>query len=199
MAVPLLKKEADLYPHDLFSRGQGLGPWWVAHVRSRQEKGLARHLLEQQVPFYLPIEERSLRRKGRQRTSYLPLFPGYLFFKGEGAERLATARSHLVVRTLQVNDQPRLHSELESLWSLQAAGCLFVPHPYLGPGDEVEILDGPFKGFQGRILREQGRARLVVSVTFLRRAVATTIDRDLLAPAPAAARSSRAIAVAGGR
>lgn len=201
--MPILKREPDLYPADLFgsagdeqahevavtSRGPCHGPWWVAHVRSRQEKLLARHLRAHDIAHYLP--QRKQRRPGavRPRTSYLPLFPGYLFFRGGGAERLAAFGSGVIVRLLEVPEQAALERELIALWRLQAAGAPLVPWEYIGPGDEVEITDGPLRGWSGTVLRTKGALRLVVSVTFLRQSVAAEVDREIVAPlAPPSAR-----------
>jgi len=180
--MPLLKREPDLFPDDLFASGAIRAPWWVAQTRSRREKGLARWLGEHGVAFYLPCQAKEVRRQGRRLTSYLPLFPGYVFFRGDASERLAALRSRVVAQTLEVVDQGQLEEELDSIWRLQRSGLPLVPHPYLGPGDEVEILEGPLQGFTGTVLREQGRLRLVVAVTLLRRAVSTVLDRDILAP-----------------
>lgn len=179
--VPLLRKEPDFDPADLFQTSPGACPWWVAHVRSRQEKGLARHLLERGVPFFLPQEEKQTRRGGRLHLSHLPLFPGYVFFRGGAEERLTALRSQLLVRTLEVRDQLALHGELETIRRLQAAGCHVAPHCRLGSGDEVEVVGGPLHGLRGTVLRDAGPARLVVSVTFLRQSVAAVLDRDTLA------------------
>ena len=43
-------------------------------------------------------------------------------------------------------------------------------------------MDGPFRGCTGTVLREKGRLRLIVSVTFLRQSVAAELDREVLAP-----------------
>jgi len=180
--VPILKREVDLFPSHLFELSRNEHPWWVAYVRSRQEKALARHLAGQEVGFYLPQAEKRTRRAGRTFVSSLPLFPGYLFFRGTAAARRAALRSDLIVQILPVRDQERLHGELESLRRLQEAGAALVPHPYLEIGDEVEIMDGPFRGWTGTVLREKGRLRLVVSVTFLRQSVAAELDREVLAP-----------------
>jgi len=72
--MPLLKREPDVFPEDLFGSECG-EPWVVAHVRSRQEKVLARHLHSVAVPHYAPQREKKVRRAGRNFTSYLPLFP----------------------------------------------------------------------------------------------------------------------------
>jgi len=151
-------------------------------VRSRQEKELARHLLQHGVPFYLPLLEKRVRRAGRQIVSQLPLFPGYVFFLGEPGARRTAVLSDRVVSILEVVDQPLLAAELQSLWRLQESGAPLVPVPYLGPGDAVRVVEGPFRGLTGTVLREKGRTRLVVSVTFLRQSVAAELEREALAP-----------------
>ena len=186
--MPILKSEVALSPPDLFDLPEL--PWRVAYVRSRQEKELARLLLRLGVPFYLPLAEKQVRRAGRRFVSFLPLFPGYLFFRGArgprglAAERGATARwDDRLVSVLEVPDQPRLDAELRVLWRLQQSGAAFEDFPYLAPGDAVEVIDGPFQGLRGTVLREKGKTRLVVSVSFLRQSVAAELEREALAPA----------------
>src|SRR6185295_6409530 len=59
--VPILKPEVDFFPSHLFELSRNEHPWWVAYVRSRQEKGLARHLAGHGVGFYLPQAEKRTR------------------------------------------------------------------------------------------------------------------------------------------
>ncbi len=183
-AMPLLKAGVDLFPPNLFllELSETDFPWWVAHVRSRQEKGLARYLLSLKIPFYLPQREHRTGRAGRTFVSYLPLFPGYVFFRGSGVHRHATFRSNLVVRILNVPDQGLLNRELAQLRALQQSGASLVPCPDIAPGDAVRIVEGPFKGYTGVVVRGAARPRLVVSVSMLRRAVAVEFERDVLAP-----------------
>ena len=192
--MPLLGRETELHPGNLFESTEPGGQWWVAYVRSRQEKALARHLLDRQVPYYLPMWEKRRRRSGRALISFLPLFPGYVFFQGWRRERRQALESNVVVKILDVKDQLRLHRELASLFLLRANGAPLVPYPYIGEGDQVEVAAGPFRGWTGSVVRQRGHFRLVVSVTLLRRSVAAEFDRDVLVPAPRNGRSDRATA-----
>jgi len=177
-----LKWTTDLFPSELFRLSPGDFPWWVAHVRSRQEKALARHLLPLEVPFYLPQREKRARRAGRTFVSYLPLFPGYLFFRGCATERNAALKSNLIVKVLEVRDQDLLESELMQIRQLQDAGANLVPYADVVPGDAVRVTDGPFRGYLGVVLRIQGRARLLVSISMLRQSVAVEFDREVVTP-----------------
>jgi transcriptional antiterminator RfaH len=135
------------------------------------------------VAFYLPQREHRLRAGDRSRTSHLPLFSGYVFLHGDAHDRLSALRTNLVVNMIDPPDERQLEDELRSLWLLQCTGEPLVPHPYLGPGDEVEVTRGPLKGYRGLVQRDKGRYRLVVSITLLRQSVCVELDREIVAPA----------------
>ena len=180
--MPLLKRGPEIFPQALFELTESDAPWFVAHTRSRQEKALARHLLPLEIPFYLPVSENVVRRRGRTLTSYLPLFPGYVFLRGSSAERVAALRSNLIVRVLEVREQDVLARELRELRSLQLAGASLEPAHVYAPGDAVVVSDGPFRGYRGTVLQGKGRLRLIVSVSMLRQSVAVELDRASVVP-----------------
>jgi len=177
--MPILKREPDAFPETIFEMGD---PWWVAHLKSRQEKVLARYLREHDVPFYLPQMEKRVRRSGRTFVSYLPLFSGYVFFRGGREEKLRALKSNVIVNVLEPADQTEISGELTQLRDLQLTDAQLVPHPYVGPGDTVLITDGAFQGYRGVVVKEKGVTRLVVSVSFIRQSVALEVDREFIRP-----------------
>src|SRR6185503_19036391 len=88
----------------------------------------------------------------------------------------------VIAKLIPAPAQGELQTQLRSLWLLQMTGEPLVSHPYIVPGDEVEILAGALRGYRGVVLRDKGRFRLVVSIRLLRQSVATEIDREVLAP-----------------
>lgn len=181
--MPILRKESDLYPDDLFAIPPAGMPWVVAHVRSRQEKLVARFLRRHELPFYLPQVEQKIRRAGRTFSSHLPLFPGYVFVRrAPGLETIW--RTNVVVSLIEVPDQAKLAAELAQIRELQEAGATLTPVlPELAPGDAVQITEGAFRDYVGVVVREKGTLRLIVSVSILRKSVAVEFPRDVLAPA----------------
>jgi transcriptional antiterminator RfaH len=173
--MPLLKKETEVFPHDLFARSE---PWLVVHVRSRQEKLLARHLMRKDVPFYLPQIEKSTRRSGRTFKSFVPLFPGYVFMRGAAEARDVAWRSNVVANIIDVEDQHLLHDELLQLRKLQETGASLTPHLDVVVGVPVRITDGVFAGYTGVVLKEKDKQRLIVTISHLHRAVAVELHRD---------------------
>ena len=181
--MPLLRKEPEISSEELFELEPASHPWWVAHVRSRAEKVLARHLAGADIPFYLPQTERRSRRAGRVFKSYLPLFSGYVFYRGGQAAREAVWRSGLEPRLIEVTDQARLNDELRQIRELQRAGANLEPLDDVVPGDPVRIVDGAFRGYTGVALHERGHDRLIVSLSLLQKQLAVEFDKSVLTKA----------------
>src|ERR1051326_3002143 len=176
--MPLLRKEAEIFPEDLFD---GVAqPWWVAHVRARHEKMLARELLDRAVPFYVPQIEQEKRRGGRTFRSFLPLFSGYVFFCGADGARGVVRRRPAVVSVLDVEDQELLTSELAQIRKLQLAGASLRPYVEYVPGDVVRVREGAFAGYKGVVVRTKGTQRLIVQVSTLRQLVAVELHPEVV-------------------
>jgi transcription antitermination factor NusG len=178
--MPLLPKETDILPDDLFSLSTEEHPWGVAHVRSRQEKMLARHLAQNAIPFYLPMTDLRRKRAGRTYTSHLPLFPGYVFHRASRAQRDLIWRSNVVANLIEVANQEQLGEELAQLRALQLSGASLKPYQELVPGESVRIAEGAFAGYTGIVVRGKGHDRLIVRVTLIRQAVSVEFDREVL-------------------
>ena len=178
--MPLLRKEIDLQPDELFALPADEFPWGVAHVRSRQEKVLARHLAQNAIPFYLPLTEERRKRAGRTLVAHLPLFPGYVFHRAPDGRRDVLWRSEVIANLIAVQDHDQLTRELEQLRRLQIAGAALKPYHALVPGEPVRIAEGAFAGYTGVVLRGKGHDRLVVRVSLLKQAVSVEFDREVL-------------------
>jgi transcription antitermination factor NusG len=181
--MPLLRKEPDAFPDDLFQLPVESFPWMVVHVRSRQEKLMARHLHQRSFPFFLPQIDQKRKRSGRVFTSFLPLFPGYVFVRGGADAREAVRRSNVAVNVIDVIDQERLGGQLADIRRLQLAGASLRPHEEFVAGDPVLIKDGAFSGYSGIVVRERGRDRLLISIALLRQSVAVEFDREIISRA----------------
>ncbi|HKO58255.1 MAG TPA: transcription termination/antitermination NusG family protein [Thermoanaerobaculia bacterium] len=179
--MPILHKECDIFPDDLFDLPILDAPWEIAHLRSRQEKTVARLLLEGRMPFYLPQVKQTKRTSGRTFVSHLPLFPGYIFLRRVAGLRQTLWRTSAVANMIEVPDQAELAAELLQIRKLQASGAILTPHDDLIPGDTVRITDGAFSGYSGIVVKEKGSLRLIVSVSILRKSVAVEFPRELLA------------------
>lgn len=156
--------------------------WWIAHTKSRREKMLASFLTRNSIGYYLPLVKRRQPGQKRVRFSLVPIFPGYVFFKGDAHERYQAMCSHQIARVIGVTDQSRLLQELGQIRTVIDADVQVYPHHFLEKGQEVRVVSGPFKDLQGIIERKKGECRLVLKVTSLFQAVAVDVSTDMVEP-----------------
>lgn len=180
--MPILRKESDLFPDDLFAIPTSEAPWEIAHLRSRQEKAVARQLREAEKPFFLPQIEQKKKGNGRTFVSHLPLFPGYIFVRRVNGLRETLWRTNALANILEVPDQAQLTAELQQIRKLQESGAVLTPQVEIVPGDAVRIEHGVFAGYQGIVVRERGAMRLIVCVSILKKSISVEFPREALTP-----------------
>lgn len=184
--MPRLQLETYLLPDDLLLQPRrestSSARWWVMHTKPRGEKSLARKLCELERSFFLPQYQKKTLKSGRIQTSHLPLFPGYLFIHGTEEDRLLSIKTNLVVQCLEVLDQDQLHTDLHNVYSLMNSGDALTPESQLDPGRPVEIIHGPLRGMEGRIIRRENRLRFLVEVRFLQRGVSVQLESWMMSP-----------------
>jgi transcription antitermination factor NusG len=184
--MPLLPSEPFMWPENLLAQRpppqDGSSRWWVLHTKPRTEKSLARHLLMRKLAFFLPLAKKQWRNKSRRLTSYVPLFPGYIFLLGDNQARLDALGTHQVAKCLAVEGQEQLYEDLARIHLLMLSGAPIASESRLKPGAWVEITSGPLQGLEGRVLRRGKRWRFIVEVHFLQRGASVEIDADMIQP-----------------
>ena len=185
--MPILKREDDLFPDELLDQPEQFVDsdrrWWCIYTRSRREKELMRQLKAQQTPFYAPVIPKRYRSpNGRLRTSFIPLFPNYVFVLANDDERSAAMKSNCISSYTPIADPERLVSELRQIWNIIQAGVPLTPEARLEPGAPVRVRSGPFAGYEGHVIRREGRTRLLLAVRFLEQGASMEIDEGLLEP-----------------
>lgn len=182
--MPLVPLEPCLYPESLFDlpAPPSEARWWLLHAKPRTEKALARQLFGRSVGFFLPLHERRHASGGRVRSSYLPLFPGYLFLFSDHEGRRAAVETNLVAHAMPVADQTRLHVELAHVRQLLDAAQELTPEERLAPGTPVRVIAGPLTGLTGVVVRRGRRLRFVVAVHLLGQGVSAEIDDWMIEP-----------------
>lgn len=184
--MPLLPAEPCCFPENLFSLPDpgGEEQWWILHTRPRTEKALARSLLTQEVPYFLPTHSQSQRVRGRLQTSHLPLFPGYVFLRGDRDGRMKALSTNYVASCLPVVMQDRLRAEIERVHRIMHTQLPLGSEEQLVPGSPVVIRRGVLAGLEGKVVRIGAKLKLVVEVEMLRRGVWVEIENWMVEPAP---------------
>lgn len=160
------------------SIGDFEGSWWVAHIKSRNEKALAHDLVHKEISYFLPMSWKVHRIRGRKVRALLPLFGGYMFFCGEENQRLEVLRTNRVANILEVKNREKFVSELLKIEQALRAGVDLTPHKYLKTGQRCRVTAGPLAGLEGIVLQTKAITRLVLQVDMLGQAASVEIDLD---------------------
>ena len=182
--MPILPKQPDVYPSDLFDLpdvGEIGGPeatrWLVFYTLARREKDLMRKLEAAQIPFYGPMIRRRLRSAGgKTRSSYVPLFPGYVFSRVDDEQRRAALATNTIARWIPVGDERMLVADLRAIRRLIDSEQPLTPEARLEPGQPVRVRSGALKGIEGVVIRRRGEERLLVAVRFLNQGASIELE-----------------------
>jgi transcriptional antiterminator RfaH len=189
VVMPVRRQEATVFPDDLLQMPKAFaesGPpvgtrqWWVLQTKSRQEKSLARDLLQHRIPFYLPLLKTNKVYRKWKVSTYLPLFSGYVFLFGSDEERYRSLTTNRLSRILAVEDGGDLLRDLRQIQRLIATGAPLTLESRLAAGTRVRVRCGPLEGLEGTVLERRGQTRLLVSVNFLQQGASVDIDDFML-------------------
>ncbi len=186
--MPILAAEPMVYPDCLFDESEADEPvnrggsalWWVAHTKPRQEKALARHLRTNEVSYFLPQFEKTIRRQRNRFRSWNLLFPGYVFILGDDEARGEALKSNRIAGLLAVPEQGELELDLQRVYRIVCSNLPLFPEDRLVNGTRVRMVHGPLKGLHGVIEERRGQHRFVVTVSFIRQGVSAEVEaRDI--------------------
>lgn len=163
-------------------------PWFAILARTGREANATLVLKNLGYECYMPISKSIRQWSDRVKESEVPLFPGYFFCRMNPYNRLPVLTTPGVIQIVGVGKTP-IAIEEEEIAAIQRAGksgIPIMPWPYMQVGHVARIKEGPLKGLTGIVVRIKSGAKLVLSVSLLRRSVAVEIDRDWIGEAFAA-------------
>jgi transcription antitermination factor NusG len=171
-------------------------PWFAAQVRPGLEKSVNLHLENAGYKCFLPVAKCSRRWPDRIEEIELPLFCGYVFCRMNPRERLPVLQTPGVILLVGAGTTPMPveEAELAAIQRVAKSGLPLMPWPYLPVGRVARMEHGPLEGLRGIVVRIKSGAKLVLTISLVRRSVAVDIDRSWIwVPA------SRRAAEAGGQ
>jgi transcription antitermination factor NusG len=160
------------------SEAEVCGNWYALYTKHRHEKVIARNLTYKGFETFVPLYEAARNWKDRVKQIYIPLFPCYVFFRGDLERRLDIVKIPGIFSLVSSGDRPApiLASEIENIRRAAGTGAHLEPHPFLNCGDRVRIKCGPLAGIEGILVRKKNVYRLVLSVEILGKAAAVELD-----------------------
>lgn len=168
------------------------GRWWVAHTKSRFEKAFVWDLIDKGISHFLPLVSQARPAGGTKPPVLLPLFPSYVFFCGDGADRLAALNTGRLCRVIEVADQRKLVAELSDL-EVALGSHAKVDRCRIPIGRWCRVIAGPMEGLKGVVINNRKGTRLVLEISILGQGVSLEVDKELLEPVEANSEEAGAI------
>jgi len=152
--------------------------WYAVYTRHQHEKTVAQILTIKGFETLLPLYQATHRWKDRTKLLSLPLFPCYVFLKGDLERRLDIVTTPGLHAFVLSAGQPAAipNFEIDALRRGAESGGHLEPHPFLKSGDWVRVRTGPLEGIQGILVRKKNLRRLVLTVEMLGKSAVLDVD-----------------------
>jgi transcription antitermination factor NusG len=159
-------------------------PWYAVHTRSRHEDRVCLGLTQKAYHAFLPKIEVWSKRKDRRKKILLPMFPGYLFvelFSLDNATKLDVLKTFGVVRILGKptgsEPLPVPEEKIDAIRRIVQSRIEVQQFQYPKVGEPARIIDGPFKGVEGVVLKtDYAKELFVISIELLQRSIAIRLE-----------------------
>jgi transcription antitermination factor NusG len=141
--------------------------WYLFYTFPRAEKRAYQWLIEQGFDVFLPLLAKvSLWMNRQRKTIYEPLFPGYVFVRTNPNEIYKVLQNPKIVSCITFNKVPATVSndDIELIKMTIESGTKISVNNCEETGKEVEIMNGPFKGFKGTILNNSNERRVRIQI-----------------------------------
>ena len=156
--------------------------WFCVKTNRYKEKWVTQQLSEWCDEVYLPLLHQYKKVRRQFKWVIEPLFPGYLFARFDREPALGKVRSTLGVATIlsTSEDGPVVVDEaiINALRERSVNGVIEVRPVALRPGDELEIVEGPFQGLTALFEKNlKAGERIVVLLDLLSSQVRVEVPR----------------------
>lgn len=158
--------------------------WYAIYTKSRFENKVHSGLSQKSLNAFLPKISVWSTRKDRRKRILIPLFPGYVFVEMATLANqtlLDVLKTPGVVKILGGVDDgtpcPVPEREIEAIKKLVSSTVEIQQTQYPQLGELALIMDGPFQGIQGHVVKtDYLKEEFVISFEFLNRYVSVKLD-----------------------
>lgn len=150
--------------------------WYVLYTQTRCEKRILRRLNQQGIDGFLPLHKVVRQWSDRKKKIEVPLFPNYVFVHIPLKDLIVPLKVPGVIGFVRNGDR---HPEVVREKQIEILKHLSSARP-IGPiaefnfnqGDKALVVDGPFKGLNGYLVRQSSANKLIIEVDVINQCLA---------------------------
>jgi len=158
--------------------------WYAVHTRSRHEDKVYIGLVQKSISTFLPKIEVWSQRKDRRKKIMIPIFPGNIFVELlslDNQTKLDVLKTFGVVRILgkPTGSEPIAvpDEKIDAIRRIVESKVEVRNLSYPQVGEAARIVDGPFQGIEGTVVKTDLEKDLfVVTIELLQRSVAIKLE-----------------------
>lgn len=160
--------------------------WYLAQLKPGGLQQAREHLERQGFETFMPLHNATIRRRGKLDTVKKPLFPGYLFVRVDVEQYLRPINATRgVSRLVSMDGKDPVRVPTTIIVDLQSQtndGDWLPKLEKFEIGQGVEIVSGPFAGFQARISAISEVDRIFVLLDMIGRLTRISVPRRACLP-----------------
>lgn len=149
--------------------------WFILYTCPRSEKIVYKELELREIDVFLPCLKVEKIWKNRQRKiTEQVLFPGYIFVKTSEQILHNLIRLPKIVSFVGTDNKPSIirQNEIDCINMMLIEDTnIIIENMLANKGDEVKVLSGPFSGYEGIIIRRQGKTLFGIELTEIKKVV----------------------------
>jgi len=155
--------------------------WHVCYIKQKSEKIVQKKIEELHIEAFLPLVKHVKLYKTSKKIVFLPLFPGYIFVRIEPGYRHQITAISEVYRFIKFRDEYAkvANEEIENLQLLVENIKDYREiqlEAIFQQGKNVEVTDGPFQGMKGKMIKRNGRRRIIIEMDAIKQYISVEID-----------------------
>lgn len=170
-------------PNLITSQKNVLNKWYIAYTFPKAEKKVQRKLELMGIECFLPLQMVIREWSDRKKKLEVPLFPNYIFVYTQGNERYEALQIKEIVKYVSFDGKPvTVPESLISSLDKMLKGNVLVSNDEYCAGTRIRVIDGPFCGAEGTLVRKNSKSRLVIQIKALGRSVSVDISSSAVVP-----------------
>ena len=87
-----------------------------------------------------------------------------------------------ISRMHEVKEPEKLVADLRMIQTAIIEGVPLTIESRIEAGQRIRVKSGPFEGYEGLVIRREGKTRLLLSIQFLDQSVSMELDEAVLVP-----------------
>lgn len=157
--------------------------WYALYTKSRAEKKAERELKLKGLEAYLPLEKRLKQWSDRKKWVYEPLIRSYIFLRANQKELYQAYYTPGIVTIVNFEGKPAPipDKQIQAIKELLKSGEHYeVTSDEFDVGEMVEIQAGNLKGFQGELVKQLNRYKVLLRIDVIQQNILININPSYL-------------------